>query len=106
MFFQFSFFNCAYFNLIVLVEVSDKERQAQSEAMFKDIATIVSDKCVDAETKRPIPVTLIEKAMKVSKRDRYMKLDDVHMLFLVFLCLDTDIHGINLAIWPLKLSNQ
>ncbi len=67
--FQFSFFNCASFNLIVLVEVSDKERQAQSEAMFKDIATIVSDKCVDAETKRPIPVTLIEKAMKVSKRD-------------------------------------
>ena len=54
--------------------------------MFKDIATIVSDKCVDAETKRPIPVTLIEKAMKVSKNG-YMKLDDVHMLFLVFLCI-------------------
>lgn len=46
------------------LQVSDKERQAQSEAMFKDIATIVSDKCVSADTKRPIPVSLIEKAMK------------------------------------------
>ena len=61
--------------------------------MFKDIATIVSDKCVDAETKRPIPVTLIEKAMKVSKKG-YMKLDDVDMLFLVFLCIDTEMRYI------------
>ena len=45
--------------------MSDKERQAQSEAMFKDIATIVSEKCVNSDTKRPIPVSIIEKAMKV-----------------------------------------
>lgn len=46
------------------LQVSDKERQAQSEAMFKDIATIISDKCVNPETKRPYPVSMIEKAMK------------------------------------------
>ena len=32
--------------------------------MFRDIATIVADKCVNPETKRPYPVGLIERAMK------------------------------------------
>ena len=62
------------------MQVSDKERQAQQEAMFKgnnaenidnlyntwvtDIATVISDKCVNPESKRPYPVSIIEKAMK------------------------------------------
>jgi len=46
------------------LQVSDKERQAAQEAMFKDIATTISDKCVNPETKRPYPVSMIEKAMK------------------------------------------
>jgi len=46
------------------LQVSDKERQAQQEALFKDIATIVSEKCVNPESKRPYPVSIIEKAMK------------------------------------------
>jgi ribosome maturation protein SDO1 len=32
--------------------------------MFKEIATLVSEKCVNPETNRPYPVTIIEKAMK------------------------------------------
>lgn len=32
--------------------------------MFKDIATTVADKCVNPESKRPYPVTMIEKAMR------------------------------------------
>ena len=32
--------------------------------MLKDIATTVADKCVNPETKRPYPVSMIEKAMK------------------------------------------
>ena len=44
--------------------MSDKERQAQREALFKDVATTVSEKCVNPETKRPYPVSIIEKAMK------------------------------------------
>ena len=47
------------------LQVSDKERAAQTEAMFKDMATIIADKCVNPDTKRPYPVTMIEKAMKV-----------------------------------------
>ncbi|KAG9510732.1 Ribosome maturation protein SBDS, partial [Fragariocoptes setiger] len=46
------------------LQVSEKERQAQLEASFKDVATIVSEKCVNPETKRPHPVSIIEKAMK------------------------------------------
>jgi ribosome maturation protein SDO1 len=46
------------------LQVSDKERQAQREALFKDVATTVADKCVNPETKRPYTVSMIEKAMK------------------------------------------
>jgi len=46
------------------LQVSDKERQSQLETMFRDIATIVSDKCVNPNTNRPYTVGLIERAMK------------------------------------------
>lgn len=46
------------------LQVSDKERHSALDSMFKDIATTVADKCVNPETKRPYPVSLIEKAMK------------------------------------------
>ncbi|XP_076363126.1 SBDS ribosome maturation factor [Tachypleus tridentatus] len=46
------------------LQVSEKERQTQLESMFKDIATIVSDKCINPKTKRPYPVSMIEKSMK------------------------------------------
>uniref|UniRef100_A0A672MF44 Ribosome maturation protein SBDS n=1 Tax=Sinocyclocheilus grahami TaxID=75366 RepID=A0A672MF44_SINGR len=38
--------------------------QSQLEQMFRDIATIVAEKCVHPETKRPYTVSLIERAMK------------------------------------------
>lgn len=44
--------------------MSDKERHSQLEQMFRDIATIVAEKCVNPETKRPYTVSLIERAMK------------------------------------------
>ncbi len=46
------------------LQVSEKERQAQQEAMFKDVATTVADKCVNPENKRPYPVSMIEKGMQ------------------------------------------
>ncbi|CAJ1064915.1 ribosome maturation protein SBDS [Xyrichtys novacula] len=46
------------------LQVSDKERQCQLETMFRDIATIVADMCVNPDTKRPYTVNLIERAMK------------------------------------------
>lgn len=46
------------------LQVSDKERHSQLDSLFKDIATTVSDKCVNPESNRPYPVSMIEKAMK------------------------------------------
>lgn len=46
------------------LQISDKERQNQMESSLKEIATIIADKCVNPDTKRPYPVTMIEKGMK------------------------------------------
>ncbi|XP_046840224.1 ribosome maturation protein SBDS-like [Xenia sp. Carnegie-2017] len=46
------------------LQVSERERNDQLESMFRDIATIVADKCVNPETKRPYTVGIIERAMK------------------------------------------
>jgi len=44
--------------------VTEKERHSQLESSVRDIATIVADKCINPETKRPYTVTMIERAMK------------------------------------------
>ena len=44
--------------------MSERERQAQLEAMFRDIATTVAAKCVNPDTRRPYTVGVIERAMK------------------------------------------
>lgn len=46
------------------LQVTEKERQQQLESMFRDIATLVANMCVNPENKRPYTVTLIERAMK------------------------------------------
>ncbi|XP_065313462.1 ribosome maturation protein SBDS-like isoform X2 [Gordionus sp. m RMFG-2023] len=46
------------------LQISDKERQNNQQTMFKDIATIVSNKCINPETNKPYPITMIENAMK------------------------------------------
>jgi len=46
------------------MQISEKERQSELSSQFKDIATNVADKCVNTESKRPYPVSIIEKAMK------------------------------------------
>ena len=45
------------------MQVGEKEREHDLAALRKDIATQVSEKCVDPTTKRPYPVGIIEKAM-------------------------------------------
>ncbi|KAG5187951.1 SBDS protein C-terminal domain-containing protein [Tribonema minus] len=46
------------------VQVSDKERRAQYESAFRDVATIVSEKCVNPHSNRPYTVSMIENAMR------------------------------------------
>lgn len=46
------------------LQVSDKERHANQEASIKEVASIVSDKCINPETQTPYTVSMIESAMK------------------------------------------
>jgi len=46
------------------LQVTEKERTHQLEATLKEIATIVAEKCVNPETRRPYTVTIIETSMK------------------------------------------
>ena len=46
------------------LQVAEKERSNQLETLWKDIANIVTDNCVNPQTKRPYTVTMIEKAMQ------------------------------------------
>lgn len=46
------------------LQIAEKERSNQLESMWKDIANIVTDNCVNPQTKRPYTVTMIEKAMQ------------------------------------------
>lgn len=45
------------------VQVNEKEREHDLTSLRKEIATLVSEKCVDPDTQRPYPVGIIEKAM-------------------------------------------
>ena len=40
------------------------EREEEIETMFKDIARIVTEKCINTHTKKPFTVSTIERAMK------------------------------------------
>ncbi|KAJ2706700.1 hypothetical protein H4R19_004980 [Coemansia spiralis] len=44
-------------------QVSDKERHHQLDNMFRDIATVVVEMCINPSTQQPYTVTMIEKAM-------------------------------------------
>ncbi|CAF1000815.1 unnamed protein product [Didymodactylos carnosus] len=46
------------------LQVSDKERQQHFENTYKEIASIVSGKCINPETKRPYTISMIEQAMR------------------------------------------
>lgn len=46
------------------LQVSDKERQVQLTSDFKETATTIAEMCVNPETKRPYPVSIIEKGLK------------------------------------------
>ncbi|KAL6053396.1 Ribosome maturation protein SBDS [Balamuthia mandrillaris] len=46
------------------IQVSGEERKHQLDSMFRDVATIVAEKCVNPETGRPLTVGLVERAMR------------------------------------------
>ena len=46
------------------LQVSEKERSVASAATLKEVASTIANMCVDPETKRPIPISTIEKGLK------------------------------------------
>eukprot|EP00892_Ulva_mutabilis_P002523 jgi/Ulvmu1/12271/UM087_0005.1 len=46
------------------LQVSEKERQVELGALFKDVATIIVEKCINPDTQRPYTVGLIERGLK------------------------------------------
>lgn len=69
------------------LQVSEKERHAQLDSTYKDIANIVASQTVNPDTKRPYPVTMIEKSMKdihysinVNHTAKQQALDVIHKL--------------------------
>jgi ribosome maturation protein SDO1 len=46
------------------LQVSDKERTQHLENTFKEIASLVTGKCINPETKRPHTISMIEQAMR------------------------------------------
>jgi ribosome maturation protein SDO1 len=45
------------------LEVSDKERAMQYNTLFRDVATMIAEKCVNPDTNRPYPISMIERAL-------------------------------------------
>jgi len=46
------------------LQVSGKERQEQLDSSVKDVANTIAGLCVNPETKRPYPISIIEKGLK------------------------------------------
>lgn len=46
------------------LQVAQQERTAEVDEMFKDIATIISQKCVNTKTQLPFPSQVIEQALR------------------------------------------
>ena len=61
------FIRCCLLLLQILekgeLQVSGKEREAQLSSQFRDIATIVMEKTINPETRRPYTITMIERLM-------------------------------------------
>jgi ribosome maturation protein Sdo1 len=46
------------------VQVSDKERAAQLEQLFRDVVNVLVEKCVNSDTMRPYPAAMIDKSLR------------------------------------------
>jgi ribosome maturation protein SDO1 len=46
------------------LQVSDKERKVELDTLFGDVASVLSEKCVNPETKRPYTISMIERALR------------------------------------------
>lgn len=46
------------------LQVSDKERRVELDALFRDVAFLLSEKCVNPTTSRPYTASMLERALR------------------------------------------
>ena len=44
--------------------MSDKEREVEYQTLFRDVASILAEKCINSQSNRPFTITMLERAMK------------------------------------------
>ena len=49
---------------VCTMQVSDKERELELDSLFKDVASILAEKCVNPHTSRPYTISMLERALK------------------------------------------
>ncbi|KAL4855148.1 Ribosome maturation protein [Chlorella vulgaris] len=48
------------------VQISDKERKVELDTLFRDVASVLSEKCINPESSRPYTISMLERALKDS----------------------------------------
>jgi hypothetical protein len=51
--------------------VSDKERKVELDTIFRDVASVLSEKCINPESRRPYTISMLERAL----RDAHFSVD-------------------------------
>lgn len=46
------------------MQISDKERKVELDTLFRDVAAILSEKCVNPKSKKPYTIGVLERALK------------------------------------------
>jgi ribosome maturation protein SDO1 len=53
------------------LQVSDKERRVELDEVFRDVASVLSEKCINPETRKPYTISMLERAL----RDAHFSVD-------------------------------
>lgn len=48
----------------MVLQVSDKERQLELDSLFKDVASVLSEKCINPDNNKPYTISMLERALK------------------------------------------
>ena len=52
-------------------QVSDKERRVELDTLFRDVASVLSEKCINPQSSRPYTISVLERAL----RDAHISVD-------------------------------
>ena len=44
--------------------MSDKERKVELDTLFRDVASVLSEKCINPDTRRPYTISMLERALR------------------------------------------